>query len=215
MFIFIKVFFDEYMYNMKNFLRKTILGGLTVVLPLALLAMVFNWLFVFLTDLIQPLTNLLMKYGIPEIVSDGLVFLAIILVCFGVGLFELTKLGKWLVVKGEENVLTRLPGYQLIKEVILQFLGEKTNPFNRVGLAKLFSNDTMVTVFITDEHDYGYTVFMPTGPNPTSGNIYHLKKEQVEIIEDASVELSMRSIIACGAGSEQLFKIRDKNSNND
>ena len=192
--------------NMKKILNKAILGGLTVVLPIGLLAMVFNWLFVKLTTLIQPVTNLFVSVGMPEIVGDIIVFSSIIFACFLVGLFEMTRFGKFLLKKGEEFILKKLPGYKLIKEVILQFFGEKSNPFKKIGLAKLFDNDTLVTVFITDEHEHGYSVFMPTGPNPTSGNIYHLKKEQVKIIEDASIELTMKSIIACGAGSENLFK---------
>ena len=61
-----------------------------------------------------------------------------------------------------------------------------------------------VTVFVTDTHaDGSYTVFMPTGPNPTSGNIYHLQAENVYPV-DVPVEDAMRSIISCGAGSSAL-----------
>lgn len=58
---------------------------------------------------------------------------------------------------------------------------------------------------VTDTHeDGGCTVFVPTGPNPTSGNIYHLRPENVFPV-DTSVEDTMRSIISCGAGSSMLI----------
>jgi uncharacterized membrane protein len=63
-----------------------------------------------------------------------------------------------------------------------------------------------VSAFVTDSHDDGsYTVFVPTGPNPTSGNIYHLKGKWVHPV-DVSVEDTMRSIISCGAGSSMLIE---------
>jgi uncharacterized membrane protein len=63
----------------------------------------------------------------------------------------------------------------------------------------------MMTAFITDRHpDGSFTVFVPSGLNPTSGMIYHLQKEFVHPIE-VSVESTMRSIIGCGAGSGQLI----------
>ncbi len=60
-----------------------------------------------------------------------------------------------------------------------------------------------MTCFLTDETPEGIcSVFVPTGPNPTSGNIYHLKKEYVHLI-NVSIEEAMRSIISCGASSQK------------
>jgi uncharacterized membrane protein len=64
-----------------------------------------------------------------------------------------------------------------------------------------------MTAFITDEHEDGRTtVFVPTGPNPTSGNIYHLNSDQVFPI-DIPVEDAIRTIIGVGNGSRKLLKI--------
>ena len=72
----------------------------------------------------------------------------------------------------------------------------------------IFGRDcpTTVTSIVTARHaDGSYTIFMPTGPNPTSGNIYHVPGDLVELFPDVSLEKTMRSIIACGAGSDKLF----------
>jgi uncharacterized membrane protein len=62
-----------------------------------------------------------------------------------------------------------------------------------------------VTCFITDSHDDGsFTVFVPTGPNPTSGLIYHLGGEFVHPV-NVPVQEAMRSVISCGAGSGKLL----------
>jgi len=69
-----------------------------------------------------------------------------------------------------------------------------------------------MTAFVTDIHSDGqYSVFVPTGPNPMSGNIYHLDEEYVHLV-NTPVSEAMRSIISCGAGSASLFDSFQKKS---
>jgi len=70
-----------------------------------------------------------------------------------------------------------------------------------------------MTAFITDTHEDGsYTLFVPTGPNPTSGLIFHLAGKYVHPV-DVPVQDAMRSIISCGAGSSKLIdELKDRSS---
>ena len=193
------------MERFRGFVRTTVLGGIVVVLPVAILAAVFNWLFHFVTDLIQPLTDMV-QGSLPEIAADGLVLAIILGSCFFIGLGIRTNFGRLMHNVLEKKLLMRFPGYSLVRETVMQFLGNKSMPFSRVVLARIFNNDTMVTAFVTDEHPNGMiTVFVPTGPNPTSGNIYHLEPRYV-ISVDVGAEEAMRSIIGCGAGSQNLVR---------
>ncbi len=191
---------------MKNFFKTSLLGGIVIILPVALLLFVFKWLFNLVTDIIQPLTNLIMaKSQLQEFLADLVVIAIILIVCFLVGAFVRTAVGTFVHITLEDRILKIAPGYSLIKETVMQFLGKKKSPFSSVALAQIFGNETLVSVFVTDEHEDGsYTVFVPTGPNPTSGNIYHLRGEFVHPI-DVPVEDAMRSIISCGAGSTELI----------
>jgi uncharacterized membrane protein len=45
---------------------------------------------------------------------------------------------------------------------------------------------------------------VPTGPNPTSGQIFHLPGEHVVLV-DVGIDDAMRSIISCGAGSGEIM----------
>ena len=61
---------------------------------------------------------------------------------------------------------------------------------------QIFQNETKVTAFITTVTIMVVTVFVPTGPNPTSGFIYHIPEEFVHPVnvrvEDAmSVNMGM------------------------
>jgi len=190
----------------KDFIRTTLLGGLIVILPLAIIAGVFGWVYGLVTGWIQPLTGILLaRLPMKEFLADVIVVLIIVIVCFIVGSIVRTKVGRFIHETVEQKLFKMVPGYSMVKEIVLQFLGSKKSPYSLVALAQIFGNETMVIALVTEEHeedDY-VTVFVPTGPNPTSGNIYVLPKKFVHPV-DVPVENTMRMIISCGAGSAEL-----------
>ncbi|MBW2053951.1 MAG: DUF502 domain-containing protein [Deltaproteobacteria bacterium] len=200
------------MSRLNSFTKTSLLGGLAVILPVAIFLFIFKWLLNWTTSIIQPLTNLVMaKSHLQEIAADLLVLAVIILTCFFVGMIVKTKVGRFIHENLENHILKAFPGYSLIKDTVMQFVDQDKSPFSSVALVNIFENNTLMTGFVTDSHaDGSYTVFVPTGPNPTSGNIYHLKHEFVRVI-DAPVEEAMRSIISCGAGSTGLLRAYPKN----
>lgn len=201
------------MKGIKAFFKTSLLGGMVVILPVAILGFVFKWIFNLVTDIVQPLTNLVMaRSQIQEILAVVLVIAVILAVCFLVGVFVRTRLGAIIYKTLENRILKIAPGYSLIKETVMQFLGNKKSPFSSVALVQMFGSETLVSAFVTDTHaDGSYTVFVPTGPNPTSGSIYHLNGKYVHRI-DVPIEDAMRSIISCGAGSNKLINAHMENN---
>jgi uncharacterized membrane protein len=199
------------MKRLKNFFQSALIGGLLVILPLGIMIAIVAWIFSQVRRAIAPLTGLLMEQSTMQgVVADILVIGLIITACFVVGVLVRTRLGKWIYHTLESSFLKKAPGYTLIKETVFQFLGNKQSPFSSVALVKIYGNDTMVSAFVTDRHENGMcTVFVPTGPNPTSGNIFHLDSRFVFPV-DISVEDAMRTIISCGAGSSELIRKREK-----
>ena len=64
--------------------------------------------------------------------------------------------------KLENHILRIAPGYNMIKETVMQFLGNRPSPFSSVALAQIFGNETFVVAFVTEQHDNGwFTVFVP------------------------------------------------------
>jgi len=198
--------------NIKAFFKATLFGGVVVILPVVIISFFIKWLFKTITDLIQPLTNYaLANNQIPEVVADSLVIAIIILVCFFVGVVVQTKIGNYLHNVFDDVLIKLAPGYRMIKEVVVQIFGKsEDSPFlnGQVARVRIFGQEcpTEVTALITDQHpDGSYTIFMPTGPNPTSGNIYHVLPEQVTLFPEVPLDSAMRTVIACGAGSGNLF----------
>lgn len=200
------------MQPIKNFIKKSVIGGLLVVLPIIILFAAFRWAFRIIAGLISPLTQPIVQHtSAPAFAIDLLVILLILVACFILGSIATTRSGKWLHSRFDKILAKLAPGYNLVRDIIHQVLGDNSNsPFSKgeVATARLFGAEvpTEVTGIITSHHHNGWlTIFVPTGPNPTSGMIYHLPPEQVELLPDVKVDEALRTIIACGAGSGDLY----------
>jgi uncharacterized membrane protein len=194
--------------KLKHFLKTSLLGGVVVILPVAILVSVSVWIFELVASWIQPLTKIVIKdTQTNEFIAETFVIILIIAACFFVGVLVRTRLGGFFYNQVESRILRLAPGYSMIKETVLQLFGShRDSPFSSVALAQIFCNSTMATCFITDTHEDGsYTVFVPTGPNPTSGLIYHLEARYVHPVS-IPIQDAMRSIISCGAGSRKLME---------
>ncbi|MCK4775015.1 MAG: DUF502 domain-containing protein [Candidatus Krumholzibacteria bacterium] len=195
------------MKRLQTFVKTTVLGGVVVMLPIVIMTFVVKWLFGYVSNVIAPFTNaVITNIRMPEIIGDVVVILLILLACFVVGVFVKTRVGVWIIGGLEDSLFRKAPGYSMIKEAVSQLLGREKSPFSTVALVQLFGSDTLVSAFVTDSHpDGSHTVFVPTGPNPTSGMIYHVEGQYVHKV-DVPVEETMRTIISCGAGSTRLIQ---------
>ena len=193
--------------QIRGFFLTTVIGGIAVMLPIALLIVLFRFIWNFLSGLLSPMRGLLPLHEITATWVIDLISLSIIVVAFFfVGLFVRTRFGNDLVRSLEKTWLEPLPFYGTIRDTVQQFFGNKKMPFSQVVLVNVFNTDTLMTGFITEElHENLFTVFVPTGPNPTNGFIFHVKRHQLTFI-DTKPEDAMRTIIGVGTGSEILFK---------
>jgi len=197
--------------KLKSFFKTTILGGALVVLPIVILILVFKWLYDFVIDKLNPITYILVETArLQEFAASILALLIIMVLFFIVGLVIKTRLGIFTFEYIEKKFLIRLPFYKIIRETTLQLVGSRKTLFKQVALVSIFENDTLITAFITDEHEDGsFTVFVPSGPAPTAGFIYHLKKEYVHKI-NYPIDKAMKTIFSLGAGSKELVSSMKK-----
>ncbi|MFO7933103.1 MAG: DUF502 domain-containing protein [Bacteroidales bacterium] len=193
--------------RIRNFFRTTLIGGLVALAPLTLIILLFRWIVNLIGRTLTPLVDRMVQD--PDVdpffklVLYLLTFIAILLIFFVIGLIIRTRLVVFMH-KAESRYLAKIPGYTIARETVQQFFGKNKSFFKEVVLVDIFKTGALMTGFITDDQGEVITVFVPTGPNPTSGNIYHLPKDQV-LKTDAPVDTGMKSIISCGAGSEKIF----------
>ena len=198
--------------RIRNFLRTTLIGGVVALAPLTLIVLLFRWMINLIGRTLTPLVDTLLQDPDPNPYFKFALYLisftAILLFFFIIGLIIRTRLFRFLN-RAEDRYLLKIPGYKLAKETIQQFFGKNRSFFKEVVLVDIFNTGALMTGFITDDQGEVISVFVPTGPNPTSGNIYHLQKEKV-IRTKASVDVGMKTIISCGAGSAEVFAMQTK-----
>ena len=191
---------------MRRYVRVTLLGGIAAVLPLALVILVFRWIFNIIEKYLRPIVDLFNTDSeLLLFVIYVILVAAIIVSFFFMGIIIETRIGRFFTTVLEKKYLMKIPVYKIARETVMQFFGKQKSFFSEVVLVDLFNAGTLMTGFITDDQGEIITVFVPTGPNPTSGNIYHVRKDKVYRTK-AAVDNGMRTIISCGAGSSEIFK---------
>ncbi|MFZ5757985.1 MAG: DUF502 domain-containing protein [Pseudomonadota bacterium] len=194
------------------FIKRALLGGIVVLLPLTIIVAFFKWMFKFFTGLIQPFTDELTHlYAMPDYVGHLIVAFIIVLLCFSAGTFVSTRVGHWLWDQIDRFLGSKVPGYKAVKDIVGQLVGQGGAARGEVCLVKVMGRDIDITVtgMVTARHPDGrYTVFVPCGPNPTTGFIYHVAPELVELRPDVKVDAMMKTVIGCGVGAADVLRKR-------
>lgn len=194
------------MISIRNFIVNIFIGGLIVLLPIIVVIQISQWLFSIFEEGSRPLTNYLVS---AFTISEALAVISSLIVVFVsfsvIGMIVRTKIGSGLYRFFERVILFKIPGYKTIKEITDQISGKQKGLFRDVALIKIGGSDISVTGFVVDRIDDSHsTVFMPCGPNPTTGFILHVHNNDIMIV-DVSVETAMKTVISCGSGSSNFI----------
>jgi uncharacterized membrane protein len=194
------------MSRIAGYLRKALIGGVVVVLPLFVFANLLLWLASWIAEQISPVAEFAQAHlGMPLWSAQALTIATIVIACSALGVFVSTRFGNrafnWL----EANTVQRVPGYRPVKEIV-SYLGKRDqNPFTRPVLVSV-GEGLRFTGFLADEGPAGTTVFIPTGPNPTTGLVIHVEPHCIERLPVAGSD-AVKTILSCGAGSQRLLRL--------
>ena len=132
----------------------------------------------------------------------GLGVIILILVLTVIGALTAGLLGRWLVHTGE-RILNRMPVirsfYSATKQIFQTVLAQKSNAFREAILVEYPRRGIWAIAFITGEtqgevqnltEQKTVNIFLPTTPNPTSGFLLFVPREDVVPL-NMSVELTL------------------------
>ena len=170
--------------------------GLLVIIPVAVIFLLISRLTTFLEKIAEPL-------GLNKLIGAALAvavtIVLILLVSFLIGLIVRAIIT---FEKFEGLVLTRIPGYEIVSNVVKGFVNKETA--YQPALVQLYGPGTGVYAFIIEEHDNGLvTVFVPSSPALTVGGIHIVKKELLTLL-DASAGDITNCLSNWGTGSNEL-----------
>ena len=192
------------MKSISRFVGTTILGGVLFLTPIVVLEFVLSKAFDLARRGLQPITAL-----IPRSLASGptttaiLAILLLALLCFLAGLSARTTLAQKLVSSLEATVLSKLPGYEYLKQAGTSVLGIGETAEHPVVLARL--GDAWRIGVQTDVVCDGYVaVFLPNSPNPMSGSVFLVAADHVRPA-DVPLATAIASLRRCGTGSASLL----------
>ncbi len=192
--------------------------GILVTAPVAmtfyLAYKLITWIDVSVNRLIPPefRPDNYLPYSIPGL---GVVLLILALILIGMfaagflGRFFL-RLGEWIVYK----VPFISSVYSLLKQVFQTFLSSKNDAFTKVVLLEYPRKGLWILGFVSSDTQGEVkdklgrellNVFIPTTPNPTSGFLIFVPKEDI-INVDMSVEEGIKFVISGGLVTPEMTK---------
>lgn len=187
-------------------LRTYFFTGLVTVTPIFITGYILISSIAYFDGFFHDYINL--KYRIP-----GIGLFSVILLIIIVGFLTRYYIGKK-IVDILEYMVFRIPFikrvYSAIKQVSTSILGQNKFIFKKVvrleyprkgihtlGFLTSDINSNQLLKFTEDDGEF-CTVFIPTTPNPTSGYVIVVKKEDITVLE-MTIEDGMKYIISAGA----------------
>jgi uncharacterized membrane protein len=195
-----------------EFIKTTAIGGLMLILPVAVVIFILGYLI----NLLVSLNTTLAKYLPYEIFDNALVIMAIavlsvILICFAAGLLLRTGLGERLTKALDNFLISNIPMYGFIKNVTQRITGDDVLTLTPAEV-NLFGSEARSIAFVIEEiPDNRFAVFVPSSPALTMGQVYILPASSVKML-DKPVRDAIDAISQWGSGMTHLY---DDNATDD
>jgi uncharacterized membrane protein len=109
------------MKRFSEYVVSALVGGLLVVVPIYLAALLLLKAAQSVVGLVRPVAMLLPEWFPAE---DVLALLVVLMVCFSIGVAVRSRPGRRIWERIEKSLFERLPGYALIRSFTQQLAGE-------------------------------------------------------------------------------------------
>ena len=211
--------------------KATFFAGLVVLVPSALTVFVVWKLFQWLDSLLsKPALRLLesllqIDSGLSQLPGIGLI--ALLLLILIVGAVTGNYLGRKLLQLGDYIIL-KIPVvrhiYSTFQQISQSFFSNRSETFKRAVMFEYPRSGIYSIGFITQDtrghvqdqltaHNGGdcYSIFLPTTPNPTSGYLLFVPKDQI-ISLNITIEEALKLIISGGSVTPEMAKTTNNES---
>ncbi len=200
-----------YTYPLLTGLKKYLLDGLTVIVPVVVTVLLLVWLFDVIDGVLQPFIRDIYGRAVT-----GLGFLAILELVLLAGIMVNSRAGRS-VLKVTDSGLAKMPIfgsiYFAIKTMMESLVGAGVNKhaFRKVVFVEWPSGGMKTIAFITNEQEDPqgrklYSVYIPTSPTPQSGFYMIAYDGQVSPC-DLGVDEAMKMVISAGMVSRSVMDI--------
>jgi uncharacterized membrane protein len=196
------------MNKFMNFIKTTAIGGLLVIVPIAIILFVLAQILYALYSLSQAATTELGLQINDALIMIGIAAAALIGLCFLTGLIVQTRIGVALRTWMKRNVAKRIPMYNAISSLTQRFAGLEGNKFAPVEVDLYDSGACALGFLIELLPNDRCAVFVPSAPIVTVGNIYVVPRSKITKL-DASVADTLTAVTQWGVETRNLYRVAD------
>jgi uncharacterized membrane protein len=190
---------------MTSILKRLLLTGLIVLVPLALIAIVLARIVAAVHTYIEPVARALPLAPLfPGLWVYVWAVLLLVVLCLVTGLVLSLPPLQTRVAAMDGSLARRFPLYAAARDLEDSFLGGSTGKRTQAALVRMY--EAFAPAFVAEELPDGrYVVFLPAVPNPQQGTLHVVDRERVQLIGASASEVA-GCIRLYGAGIGDLIK---------
>jgi uncharacterized membrane protein len=200
------------MKGITSFIKTTLIGGLFFIVPIVLLLYIFIKIIDVLRKLVAPIANKIdISFLGGETTARVIALILLFILCFIAGLLAKTKKANALKNWAENNILSNIPGYSLLKGMSETAAGLESNNLKEVVLVDI--EEVWQIGFLMERIDDNLNaVFIPGALNPMSGDVVLVKWDRLKILDISGVD-AMKIYRKLGVDSKVILSDKmDKSS---
>ncbi len=200
------------MNTVVNAIKTNVVYGLIAIIPIAIVILLLAKVVEVLKGIGEPIAERLDMAPVVAALVAVVVAVAVILVaCFVIGAAVRTRIGAWSFEKVEKAILARVPGYDLIQNVLRGFAEKRTA--YPAALVSLFCPGTGVFGLVMENNGDGtVTVFIASAPTLTVGAVHVVDRDRVRML-DAGLMSVTDCVSQWGVGSAKVLGVQDVEAN--
>ena len=184
----------------KSNFKRNFMYGLVVIIPLGIIGLIVMQLLAFAKSF-EALVG--MDTGDNVWARTLLALLLLIAICYAIGALVRTRIGSLSFERIERKLLQHVPFYKIISNILKGF-AEADMAYPPV-LAQLSAPGAAVLGVVVEENaNNTLTVFVPTSPAMTIGNLHILSRDRVTYLDASTLDL-VNCVTEWGIGSGKLI----------
>ncbi len=187
-----------------HFFKTTVIGGLVFLVPVVVLVIILAKAAGLMMMVAEPMAAWLPIDAIGGVALANIIaILAVVLICFIAGLIARAAILRAIVGGLESKVLSKEPGYVIIKGMLSGLQEDDTHTL--IPVLATFGDTARIGLEIEHLDDGRVVVMTPTPPNPWSGKVQIMAHEQVKRL-DLPMTAYMENIERFGQGTNEMFR---------
>ena len=185
--------------------KNYFITGLFSIIPLAITFTIIKWLFEFFSKPGKKMINYILPNSNSPFIENIIGFVLTFLFIYLIGVIISNVVGKRLYLLFEK-ILAKIPLinyiYNTIKQITDTLTISKKQAFKKVVYIEYPKKDVWTIALVTGESkdsegNQYYQIFVPTTPNPTSGFMLYIKKENTKET-NMNIDEGLKIIISGG-----------------